>query len=276
VTDCDFTRRTLHAYVDGELVGDERQAVAAHLESCPECRRAYEQEARLVSTIKTGLPFEAAPHEVRERIERLARGAVARRRRPWSIAAALGAAALLAFLVFLRPRPPLGIDGPSEFVAVAVDSHLRYAAGRLPLEVRSESPDEVSRFFTGRVPFHLTLPDYPIGPGERKFYNLEGGRLVSLTGDYAAYVAYRMDGRPISLVAASSERVRPSGRETVTSGSLTFHLDAVSGLNVITWTDKGLTYALVSDLSVSGERSCLVCHGSPSERKKIPGFAPRT
>jgi hypothetical protein len=61
----------------------------------------------------------------------------------------------------------------------------------------------------------------------------------------------------------------------VTSGGLTFFLESVAGLNVITWTDKGLTYALASDLEVSGERSCLVCHGSPEERRKIEGFSSR-
>jgi anti-sigma factor RsiW len=203
-------------------------------------------------------------------VEALAAAPSRRTRRAWLAGAAAAGLTLLGLLSWRRTAPE-----PNRFVSVAVDSHLRYASGRLPLEVRSARPDEISRFFTGRVPFNLTLPDYQVGPGERKFYELEGGRLVSLGGDYGAYVAYRMDGRPISLLAASSESARPSGRQAVTSGALTFHLDRVAGLNVITWTDKGLTYALVSDLSVGGEQSCLVCHGSPSERRKIPGFAPR-
>jgi anti-sigma factor RsiW len=152
---------------------------------------------------------------------------------------------------------------------------LRFAGGQLPLEVRSEQPEEVSRWFGGRVPFHVTLPDYPVAPGEMKFYRLEGGRLVALKGDYAAYVAYRMDGRPISLLVASATTVEPSGRDTVKWGGLTFHLESRAGLNVITWSDNGLTYALAAELGFGGERSCLVCHGSPKERGKIEGFSPR-
>lgn len=47
---------------------------------------------------------------------------------------------------------------------------------------------------------------------------------------------------------------------------------SVSGLEVITWTDKGLTYALASDLAVTGSKSCMVCHGSAAERRKFEGL----
>jgi anti-sigma factor RsiW len=275
VTECEVTRRALHAYVDGELVGEERQAVESHLQSCAACRRAHENEVALVAAVREALPRPAAPDALRQRVERLTAPETARSRRHWLVAALAAGVTLLAIAFTTRTRAPLP-QRPEEFVSVAVDSHLRYVAGRLPLEVRTAQPESVSRFFAGRVPFNLTLPDYQVGPGEEKFYELEGARLVALTGDYAAYVAYRMDGRSISLLVASADKVHPAGRETVRSGALTFHQDAVAGLNVITWIDKGLGYALVSDLSVTGERSCLVCHGSPSERKKIPGFAPRS
>ena len=99
-----------------------------------------------------------------------------------------------------------------------------------------------------------------------------GGRLVAFDGDYAAYVAYRMDGRPISLLVTAADRVRPEGGEVVVQGGLTFHLESVLGLKVITWTDKGLTYALASDLAVTGNRSCMVCHGSAKERRMFEGL----
>jgi hypothetical protein len=102
-----------------------------------------------------------------------------------------------------------------------------------------------------------------------------GGRLVSFEGDYAAYVAYRMEERPISLLVTSADRVRPEGGEIVRSGALTFHQESRAGLKVITWSDSGLTYALVSDVTVAGARSCMVCHGSPEEREKIEGFSRR-
>lgn len=278
--DCESARNLIAADVDRELLAEERAALLAHVQGCPACRRVHEQESELAAALRAELAPPPAPAALRARVEALAS---ARGRRPWLLAGAAAAVAVVALAsVFLHgsrveqaplaSAPPPTQQGFSEFAQVAVDSHLRYGSGRLPLEVRSRSAAEVSRWFEGRVPFHLTLPDYPVGPGEKKFYELEGARLVAAGGDYAAYVAYRMEQRPISLLVASAERVHPGGRETIVSGGLTFHLDAVSGLKVITWSDNGLTYALVSDLSVSGAQTCLVCHGAPQERGKIEGF----
>jgi anti-sigma factor RsiW len=189
----------------------------------------------------------------------------------WAALLASAALAASAAFVFVGERPAAA--PASEFAALAVDTHQRYARGQLPLEVASESPERVAGWFQGRVPFALTLPDYPVAAGETKPYRLEGGRLVSFQRDYAAYLAYRMDGEPVSLLVTSADRVDPRGGEIVRSGALRFHVESVAGLNVITWTDKGLTYALASDLKVPGARSCLVCHGSPEERRRLDGFA---
>jgi hypothetical protein len=98
---------------------------------------------------------------------------------------------------------------------------------------------------------------------------------VSFGADYAAYVAYRMDDEPISLLVTSAATVVPAGGSVVRSGALTFHVEPVAGLKVISWTDNGLTYALASDVAVEASRSCLVCHGSAEERGKVERFPRR-
>jgi anti-sigma factor RsiW len=275
MTTCRAAAPLITAYIDGELVGDDRAAFEAHVASCPDCRRLLDEEQGVVATVRASLPLYGAPPPLRQRVEGLLGARPRTRGAPraawWT---GVGAAAALvagvaAGVVFLRDRPA----GPaSEFAALAVDTHLRYARGQLPLEVASDRPETVSRWFEGRIPFRLALPDYPVGPGETKPYHLEGGRLVSFQRDYAAYVAYRMDEQPVSLLVTSADRVRPLGGEIVTSGALRFHVESVAGLNVITWTDKGLTYALASDVAVAGARSCMVCHGSPSERRRLEEF----
>jgi anti-sigma factor RsiW len=277
VIDCESVRRLIPALLDDELVGDERRPVEDHLQRCASCRAAFENESALSAAIREALPREvAAPKDLEDRVAGLPLETKPRPgRSAWQLVGV--AAALLAAVGWATLKDwggPRSIN--PGLASLAVDSHLRYASGRLPLEFRSDRPQHVSRWFAGRVPFNVTLPDYPVGPGERKFYTLEGGRLVSLEGDYVAYVAYRMEGRPISLLVASAERVHPSGRTVVPSGGLDFHIDSRAGLEVITWTDKGLTYALASDVSVGGAKSRLVCHGSPSERRKIEGLSPTT
>jgi anti-sigma factor RsiW len=271
--DCDGVAAFASAYVDGELVGEDLVAFETHVRECARCRAAVAEEDALASLIRSAGPLHRAPAGLREAVARSLRSRPRRRLGLGAVAAAVVIAASGAGLVWRdRPRPAPIAVAPSEFASLGVDTHLRHVRGQLPLEVRSEQPQAVARWFDGRVPFRLALPEYPVGDGERKPYTLIGGRLVSFHGDYAAYVVYRMEERPISLLVTSSATVTPEGGATVGSGGLTFHLESVAGLKVITWTDRGLTYALVSDLPEDGAQSCLVCHGTERERRKLEGL----
>jgi mycothiol system anti-sigma-R factor len=275
---CAGVRQLVTAYVDGELVGEDRAAFERHLETCASCRRLLQEEQTTAALLQEAQPRHEAPAALRTRVEEIL--AAPPRRSPrglgLTIAAAIAMAVLAGWLVVPRHAPAARPPGAaSAFAAMAADTHLRYARGQLPLEVQSDRPERVSKWFAGRVPFHLALPDYPVAPGEQKFYRLEGGRLVSFGSDYAAYVAYQMDEQPISLVVTSAATVAPEGGSLVQSGALTFHVESVAGLKVITWSDNGLTYALASDVAVEASRSCLVCHGSEAERAKVERFPRR-
>jgi anti-sigma factor (TIGR02949 family) len=280
---CEAMARLISPYLDAELVGEDHAAFLAHIEGCEACRRLVGGEEAVAAALRAVLLTDPAPPELRARIEELLRPR-SRWRRPaaiWAAAAAVGLALVVTQIARRSPAPPpiaAALDRSSDLVALAADTHLRYARGQLPLEIDSERPEKVSRWFAGRVPFHLTLPDYPVGPGQQKPYHLSGGRLVTFRGDYAAFVAYRMEARPISLLVTSAALVQPSGGEVVPFGRLVFHEEARDGLKIITWMDNGLTYALASDLGVEGGRSCLVCHAAPSDPAKVQSFprSPRT
>lgn len=276
---CEAMVRLISPYLDGELVGEDRTAFVAHMEECEACRRHLRAEQAVADAVRSVFHVDPAPADLRERIEGLLRPRAWWRRPPaWGLAAVVCLAFGLAQRTPVAAPPPPAGEAASELVAMAADTHLRYARGQLPLEIDSERPEAVSRWFAGRVPFHLTLPDYPVEPGQQKPYHLSGGRLISFRGDYAAYVAYRMEERPISLLVTSAALVQPSGGDVVPFGRLVFHEEARHGLKIITWSDNGLTYALAADLRVDGGRSCLVCHAAPSERAKVQGFSrsPRT
>ena len=157
---------------------------------------------------------------------------------------------------------------------MAVDTHQRHLRGQLPFEVASEVPEEISEWFAGKVPFSLKLPNYQESSGQEKHYDLEGARLVGYKNDYAAYVAYEMRKRPIGLVVTSGTVTQPSGGEEIVSKGITFHYDAIDGLKVITWSDRGLTYALVSDLEERGQQSCIVCHQGTKDQDFIERLKP--
>jgi anti-sigma factor RsiW len=247
-------------YLDDELQNGERLAVETHIKSCADCRAALEAERELILAIRNARPIYPAPASLQANVAQFVHNSGRRTNfvcsRPIIAACAL---MLLALGVWMA-GPNSFQEDRSSFVTMAVNNHLRYLKGQLPLEVFSESPEKISTWFAGKLGFNLKLPDYPQGPEEPKPYHVEGGRLVGFKEDYAAYIVYRLKGHPISLVVTSDAVARPSGGEEIPWEGLRFHFQSVNGWKVLTWSDNGLTYALVSNLEERGQASCIVCH----------------
>jgi anti-sigma factor RsiW len=274
-------------YLDDELQNNERAALEAHVSHCAACHERFDQERQFLESVRGARPLHMAtpalrarvenvlsdapsPHTVppalRQRIERsLWRFNLSASRpdrvRLWVGRAALVVAALLLVVwAWSEYNKRLRYPQPSDFALMAVDTHQRHLRGQLPLEIASIAPKQISDWFAGKVGFKVELPNYQESSGQEKLYDLEGGRLVGYQNDYAAYVAYHMQKQPISLLITSEQTVEPSGGEEIVSKGITFHCDSISGFKVITWADRGLTYALVSDLEERGQQSCIVCH----------------
>jgi anti-sigma factor RsiW len=278
---CGDIRERLSLYLDNELQGDERAAFEAHAQACQSCATFIEKERAFLNAIRGSGPLHVASPELRAKVtEVMAAGSqsevVRSSRVKWILPIAAAVLVLLLPLVVWRgmrqtTRPN---GGPSKFALMAAESHLRHARGQLPLEMESTHPHEISAWFTNKVNFNVKLPSYQESSGQEKLYTLEGARLVGYENDYAAYVAYRMKDRPISLVITSELVAKPSGGEEIAAGTLKFHYNAIEGLKVLTWSDRGLTYALVSDLEERGQQSCIVCHAGTKDRDFIEPLKP--
>jgi hypothetical protein len=155
----------------------------------------------------------------------------------------------------------------ASYVAAATTAHRGYLAGNLPLDIQSDSPEVVTAWFSGKLPFNVRLPSSQRELSGRPIYRLTGASLVNYKGSRAALVTYKTPRKePISLLVTSSKLAVVGGGDVVRSGALTFHYQIDQGFNVITWTNQGLAYALVSDVSSSPRGSCLVCHQSMADR----------
>ena len=153
-----------------------------------------------------------------------------------------------------RDRVDLGALGLEHFVS----------------QPRTGDPADVSKWLASHLHFSFSLPNFPSAPGEPKQYALVGARFVRFEGQDIAYLAYTMNQRPISLLVASNvTNIIPDKYESYKSGSLVFHFSSQNGLKLISWRDHGLSYALVSDLEIGGAESCIICHGSRSERQRF-------
>ena len=295
---CDYVRAQVSYYLDDELSGDDRRAVLGHLNDCSSCRAAFEAELRLLDDVRAAGPLYDTPIGLRERIEQATRNAgpppatpPARRgrcsafqRRPSigsasektrlvAIAAAVlvfSAGGLIWFIKARTGRPQAGL--PSELAMMAAATHLQHLRGQFPLEIASTSPEAVCAWFAGKIAFSLKLPNYQKASGQEELYRLEGGRRISIKNQCAAYISYQMGKHPISLIVTSDSVITPSGGEEIVSKGITFHYDAINSLKVITWSDQGLSYALVSNLEERGQQSCMVCHQGTKDKDFIQGL----
>ena len=155
----------------------------------------------------------------------------------------------------------------ANYVETAVATHRSYLDGNLALGIRSDSAEQVTSWFTGKVPFQFRLPQST--PGDIPIYHLAGASLVSYRGSPAVLVIYEKEKERISLLVASSQSAVVDGGEEVRSGALMFHYRTNRGFKVVTWSNHGLSYALVSSVSGSARESCMVCHQSMADRQNF-------
>jgi anti-sigma factor RsiW len=276
----------LTLYLDNELQGDERGMVEAHLSECESCAAIFARELNFLNAVRESAALHVAPPELRAKVQRILSEGVSgvagsEERRPrrasrvsWLVAAAAAVLLLLLPLLVWRIVKQSNTPTASNFALMAAETHLRHMRGQLPLETESANPQEISSWFLNKVNFSVKLPNYQESSGQEKLYTLEGARLVNYQKDYVAYVAYKKKERPISLVIPSDSLARPSGGEEIQARGLTFHYNAIDGLKVLTWSDRGLTYALVSDLEERGQQSCIVCHEGTKDRDLLEPLKP--
>jgi anti-sigma factor RsiW len=266
MTSCPEFSDHLHGYIDGELEPAKQLAFEAHLSDCADCSAEYDRVRQVVDVVRGARPLYPAPAALSPKLQTLVQRSQdhGRRRRTFRLTAMIGAFAATILLFAILP-----MRLSQRFTSFAAETHLRYAQGALPLGVSSQDSTIVSAWLQAHLPFHLSLPNFPANAGVTKSYSLVGARSMRFDGHDIAYLAYTMGEHPISLLVSSSADVIPSGGAAYTSGNLLFHFSSEKGLKLITWRDRGLSYALVSDVQVSGAESCVVCHGSDQERRKF-------
>ncbi len=294
---CQQAPNQIQLYLDNELDSQEKLQLEKHLQSCVPCKQIFDQQQYWLNQIRQSKPLYQASTNLQASIEKILddcpKPYQASTKLKKNIDNLLSSNNLLAFpSKFYIQRLVIGLaatiiilltsytylsnynrhtnfDEHSDFALMAVDTHLRHQKGKLPLEIKSDSAKDVSSWFLGKVPFSLTLPNYQEISGQEKLYQLEGARLVGFKRDYAAYISYQMQQRPISLVVTANTVALPDGGEKIISKGLTFHCEVIDGLKVISWTDHGLTYALISDLAERGQQSCVVCHTGTKDKDFI-------
>jgi anti-sigma factor RsiW len=162
------------------------------------------------------------------------------------------------------------LSGP-DYAQIAVTTHRQHVEGKLPLEVRSASQQTLNEWFKQNSRFPLALPASPAVAGEVRPYWLEGARMVKVAGKPAAFIAYevwtpKLQMTPASLIVTRDSVAVASGGVQANFKKVSFHYATVEGYKVVTWSQHGLTYALVSQESNNTQGSCMVCHSAMRDR----------
>jgi anti-sigma factor RsiW len=252
---------TIQLYVDGELNDQDLEAFHAHLARCADCQIELKAEEELSALLRRTRPLYSASDTLHASVLKIFESgpAIGSRAQVASWVAFAAATLLVAAGLLFLPALRKQLDA-ARYIDTAIAAHRSFVSGGLPLEIQSGSPKVITSWFTGKVPFTFRLPNSAEHLERQPVYQLTGGRLVTYKGGYAALVAYQMQQQKISLLVSSTSSAVAAGGEEVSAGGVQFHYRKQADLNIVTWSNHGLTYALVSSLSGSGRQSCMVCH----------------
>jgi mycothiol system anti-sigma-R factor len=273
LSSCEHYRERILLYFDGLSSEADGRRFREHLQACESCRGHAEQEQHLSQLLSAAPLTDTAPQELRARVQQLLENAIPlsawerflealrSRFRPHLAGRAVAgvAGALVLCVVLMIPFGERVFAGT--FIRAAVDAHHRYESGAMPLELQSNAPASVTSWIQQRVPFHFRLPEKERSPNQPVEYRLSGASILDYRKKKVALVVYQMQTKEISLLVAPADSAILTGGQEVRIGKLAFHYRSSGDLQVITWSNHGLAYALVSpQKGGTAEASCLVCH----------------
>jgi hypothetical protein len=146
--------------------------------------------------------------------------------------------------------------------------HRSYVDGSLPLGLRSSSSELVTAWFTDKVPFSFRLPNARSALDCIPAYRLTG--LGELPGKFGCLRNLRQAERENQPSGPVQQDAFVAGGDKVRVGALTFDYRTDQNFKVITWSNRGLSYALVSSVSGSARESCRLSSSMPNHHDLKP------
>jgi anti-sigma factor RsiW len=236
--ECDEIRGAIPWLLDEELDPQQVHEVEGHLAKCGPCREVLKREGNLRLALRRVAAESCVSSDLRARISRTC-GRERRRHqvihRVWP--AATAAAVLFSFIW----QGATGTLSAQDLEEAAV-RHAR----NLPMDVVAGDLDKVQRYFDGKLPFAVRVPqfvrDEPI--------SVElGGRVINLRDQDAAYVRYELPrGRVSVFVYPEPTSAGSEVMPLYQVGNRRVIIRQVRGYTAAQWRSQGLVYSLVTDL----------------------------
>jgi anti-sigma factor RsiW len=245
-SETDHVRDEIQDLLDGRLEADTRKRVEAHLAGCEECDRARQALSRVRESVRAGIRPAEMPTDLPSVVvadldredARGSRGWLQRPRGRLIAAAAAAVVALIALTVFLaRPR---------DLPAVVGRDYTEFRAGRLPLEIATNDPRALEKFFANRgVRFRTRVLDLAM-----MGYQLVGGSVLDEGPRRRAFFVYRGEGgKVLACQMYEGDIGELSGAPEVREhGDFTFLVYRSGDLTQVFWQEGTVTCVLVSDI----------------------------
>jgi anti-sigma factor RsiW len=225
----------VHAYLDDELDPANALEIAQRMRADPALAAEGERVKALQQLIHERLPREAAPPDLRARIEASVGGVGHTRARPsWRALAA--SIALTALVTGSSTWLVVGSQPANTVADTLVSDHIRALMAPQPTDVASSDRHTIKPWFNGRIPESPRVVDLA-----KEDFPLVGGRLDVISQTPVPTLVYRHDKHLISLTEMPAEA----------------HLDlagaprTIKGYNVVRWTENGVSYWAISDLAAA-------------------------
>ena len=230
-SDTEQSRLLVHAYSDGELDPVNALEIERRIAADPRLAAEYRQVETFKQLLRERLPREVLPHGLQARIE-AAVGMNAPSQPSWrSLAASIAVTAMVASGATWVVRGP-GADDVIRDGIVA--GHTRSLMASQPVDVISSDQHTVKPWFNGRIPESPRVVDL-----SKQDFPLVGGRIDVIDRRPVPTLVYRHRQHIISLTAVPAPTPLPA-----------LPVRVADGYNVLRWTDDGVSYWAISDLSV--------------------------
>lgn len=227
----------LAALVDGELTGDARRQLEAHLASCTACAAKIQNLVHLKNSVRRAASLRYTPSaEFRRRVTDQVLPRRRERRAAMIWAPSLAAVAIILLAVVWLTYWQSG----ASFTATRselVDLHVAQLASANPVDVISTDEHTVKPWFEGKLPFAVNLPDLA-----KAQFTLLGGRVVYLHQSPGAALLFQYRKHRLSAYV-----FQESAKWNI--GSAPGKVAQQDSFWVETWSTGGLRYFVVGDTS---------------------------
>jgi anti-sigma factor (TIGR02949 family) len=225
---CDDARDLLHAYADDEVDVATALQLDLHLQDCNACAREFKATQVIKQAVASPALYYSAPADLRDRLRAAVEPPLIIRptsRRYWAMAALVLLTIGSSLIAFMTLR-----NGTDSDAREALAAHLRSMQAEHLLDVPSTDQHTVKPWFDGKLDFAPPVHDLA-----SQGFPLIGGRLDYLHDRPVAALIFHRHKHVINLFIWPGS----SGEGETT----------LQGYNIIHWSNAGMSFWAVSDVS---------------------------